>query len=262
MQRGLMWAGVFVSIALGVVIATQALAEDLPSEAAKRIEQFEAEADAIRKKANDDIDARHDKLIADLEKLKTKYTKDGELKPAWAILKRIEQLQASADRARNLLVNGSFEEGPKVPKAPGWLQFGNGSTALPGWVVTLGNIDVVDSSFYKAADGKRSLDLNGEVTGAISQTFKTKKGQKYRVTFALAGDPDEEPKEKKVQISAGGKPKEFTFDTTGKTRKDMGWVRKTWEFTAEADKTTLEFVSLTEGIAGPVLDDVVVAIRE
>jgi hypothetical protein len=43
----------------------------------------------------------------------------------------------------------------------------------------------------------------------------------------------------------------------------MGWVSKTWEFTAEADETTLEFLSLTEGHAGPVIDDVVVvAIHE
>jgi choice-of-anchor C domain-containing protein len=252
MQRGLMWAGVFGSIALGVVIATGAPAGDLPGEAAERIKQFEDEAEAIRKKAKDEIDARHDKLLADLEQLKKKYTKDGDLDAALAIRERIRQLQASAERARNLLVNSSFEEGPDIPKGPNaWIELGNGSTALPGWVVTLGNINVVDTSFYKAADGKRSLDLNGSMPGAISQTFKTRKGQKYRVTFALAAcTPDTEPKEKKLQVSAGGKTKEFTFDSTGKTHNDMGWVSKTWEFTAEADKTTLEFVSLTEGHAG------------
>jgi choice-of-anchor C domain-containing protein len=130
--------------------------------------------------------------------------------------------------------------------------------------VSQGNINVVDSSFWKAVDGKRSLDLNGSMPGAIRQTFKTKKGQKYRVSFSLAGNPESVPAEKKLQVSAGGKTREFTFDTTGKTRHDMGWVRKTWEFTAEADETTLEFQSLTENTAeGPALDDVVVvAIRE
>jgi hypothetical protein len=39
----------------------------------------------------------------------------------------------------------------------------------------------------------------------------------------------------------------------------MGWVRKTWEFIAEADETTLEFSALTAGMfGGVVFDDVVV----
>jgi hypothetical protein len=38
----------------------------------------------------------------------------------------------------------------------------------------------------------------------------------------------------------------------------MGWVRRSWEFTAEADQTTLEFSCLTESIFGVALDDVVV----
>jgi choice-of-anchor C domain-containing protein len=254
-------------LTLGWLVAspTAIPGDELPGEATKRIKQFELEAEAIRKKANDDIDARHDKLIADMKQLQEKYSKDGDLDAALAIRERIRQLQASADRARNLLVNGSFEEGPDLPKGPNaFLQLDNGSTALPGWVVSLGNIDVVDTSYNKAAHGKRSLDLSGSVPGAISQTFKTKKGQKYRVTFALAGTaPDAGPKERKLQISAGGKTEEFTFDSTDKTRNDMGWVRKTWEFTAQADKTMLEFVSLTEGNLGPALDDVVVvAIRE
>jgi choice-of-anchor C domain-containing protein len=239
-------------------------ADDLPSDAAKRIKQFEAEAEAIREKANDEINARHDKLITDLEQLKKEYTKAGELDAAVAIRERVRQLKASAEKARNLLVNGTFEEGPDIPKVgDAFIQLENGSTALTGWVVSQGNINVVDSSFYKAADGKRSLDLNGTMPGAISQSFKTKKGQKYRVTFALAGNTDGGPTEKKLQVSAGGKTKEFIFDITGKTRNDMGWASKTWDFIAEADKTTLEFLSLTEGGEGPALDDVVVmAIRE
>jgi WD40 repeat protein len=88
-----MWAGLFVSIAIGVVIGTRALADDLPSDAAKRIRQFEAEAEAIRKKADAEVNARHDKLIADLENLKKEYTRSGDLDPAVAIRERIRQLK-------------------------------------------------------------------------------------------------------------------------------------------------------------------------
>jgi len=168
----------------------------------------------------------------------------------------------NAEKARNLLVNGNFEEGPEI--ATGWfITLENGSAALPGWVVSQGNINVVDSLFYNAAGGKRSLDLNGTMPGAIRQTFKSKKGQKYRLTFALAGNATAGPTMKTLQVSAGGKTKEFTFDTAGKTRNNMGWVSKTWEFTAESDQTTLEFLSLTPGDSGSALDDVVVvAIRD
>src|SRR5262245_33217782 len=137
MRRRLMWAGLFVSIAVGVVIETKALADDLPSDATKRIKRFEAETEDIRKKADDDINASRDKLIADLEKMKTDYTKAGDLDAALAIRGRIQQLQASADKARNLLVNDSFEEGSETPKVgDAFNQLDYGSTALTGWVVT------------------------------------------------------------------------------------------------------------------------------
>jgi WD40 repeat protein len=68
-------------------------ADDLPSDAVKRIKQFEAEAEAIRNKADAEVNARHDKLIADLENLKKEYTKSGDLDPAWAIRERIRQLK-------------------------------------------------------------------------------------------------------------------------------------------------------------------------
>ena len=42
----------------------------------------------------------------------------------------------------------------------------------------------------------------------------------------------------------------------------MGWVRRFWEFVAEADQSTLEFTSMSEGIFGTPLDDVVVAVNE
>src|SRR5262249_24519791 len=87
----------------------------------------------------------------------------------------------------NLLVNGSFEEGPD----PGaFLPVNKDSTDIKGWTVTRGQIDYI-GSFWPAADGKRSLDLHGSPGfGGVSQTFPTVKGQKYRVTFALAGNPE------------------------------------------------------------------------
>jgi choice-of-anchor C domain-containing protein len=165
------------------------------------------------------------------------------------------------DKTDNLLMNGSFEEGPE-PAGQGFTLLEKGSTVIRGWQVTQGNIDYV-GSYWQPADGKRSIDLNGTVRGGIGQTFKTKKGQKYRVTFSMAGNPnpDEKPALKRLGVSAAGKSAEFDFDTTGRSFKDMGWVTRTWEFTAVAGETTLEFYSLSEERkgCGPTLDNVSVS---
>ena len=116
---------------------------------------------------------------------------------------------------------------------------------------------------WKAADGQRSLDLGGSPGfGGVKQTFKTRKGQKYRVTFALAGNPGGTVAEKRLGVRAAGQKEFFTFDTTGKSREDMGWVTKTWDFTAEGTETTLElFDAMTEDpFAGPALDNVSVVV--
>jgi choice-of-anchor C domain-containing protein len=174
-----------------------------------------------------------------------------------------KRLQAAEERihfGKELLVNGSFEESPK-PTERGFIQVEKGSTQIRGWDVTQGNIDVIDS-YWPPADGKRSLDMNGVMKGGIAQTFKTVKGRKYRVTFSLAGNPEGGVGERKLLVSAADKRAEFVFNTAGKGLKDMGWVTKTWEFTAVANQTRLEFASLTEGQCGPALDNVsVVALR-
>ena len=36
----------------------------------------------------------------------------------------------------------------------------------------------------------------------------------------------------------------------------MGWLSKSWDFTANSTTTTLEFIDLTNSFAGPALDNV------
>jgi eukaryotic-like serine/threonine-protein kinase len=154
----------------------------------------------------------------------------------------------------NLLINGSFEEGPEVSN---YLALDAGSTAMPGWVVTRGQIDVV-GYYWVAASGKRSIDLHGSPGfGGVAQKFKTEKGKHYQVVFSLAGS-GEEVKVKRTGVSAAGKTQEFSFDSTGTTRSDMGWEKMVWEFEAIAEETTLEIYTLetTDEFAGPVIDDV------
>jgi choice-of-anchor C domain-containing protein len=155
----------------------------------------------------------------------------------------------------NLLVNGSFENGPPVGE---YLPLDAGSTAVPGWTVTRGQIDCIGSD-WKAAEGTRSIDLHGSPGhGGIEQTFKTTKGRRYRVTFALSGSPDCEMPSKRIAVSAAGQSSVFSFDSTGKARDNMGWVTKEWKFNAVADQTTLEFYTMEkkDPVKGPAIDNV------
>jgi choice-of-anchor C domain-containing protein len=172
--------------------------------------------------------------------------------------------KADKEKDKNLLVNGSFEEGPEVG-ADGFLPVDVDSKAIKGWVVTRGQIDYI-GTYWTAADGKRSLDLHGSPGyGGIKQTFATKKGQKYRVTFSMAGNVDGQVAEKKLGVKAAGMEEKFTFNAACKSRTDMGWTTQVWDFTATDKESTLEFFTLMDSDpnCGPALDNVsVVAVEE
>ena len=175
-----------------------------------------------------------------------------------ALTPRIE----AAKPPGNLLVNGSFEEGPE--DIGDFLSLEEGSAKIKGWVVIKGQIDVV-GTYWQSAHKKRSIDLHGTPGyGGVAQTFKTEKGKKYKVTFFLAGNPGGTVHKKKMAVRAAGQEREFTFDTKGKTTTDMGWVQHTWEFTAEKSETTLELYTLMteDESCGPAIDDVSVVAVE
>jgi choice-of-anchor C domain-containing protein len=158
----------------------------------------------------------------------------------------------------NLIINGSFEEGPN--DIGDFKSLEVDSTAIKGWKVTRGQIDYI-GTFWKSADGKRSVDLHGSPGyGGISQEFATKKGQKYRVSFHLTGTPT--AGERGIIVEAAGQKVSFKVDGTNHTRDAMGWSKKTWDFTAAGNTTVLEF--RTDGSGdnqqGPALDDVIVTV--
>jgi choice-of-anchor C domain-containing protein len=162
---------------------------------------------------------------------------------------------ASAGRAQppaSLIVNGSFEEGPVMAGA--FLNLATGNTTVRGWIVTGEGVDYVAAGYFVSSDGMRAIDLDGSrrsrltppfVQGGIEQTFATTPGTRYRVTFDLAGNPNQGPLIKRMRVAAAGQAAEFTFDVTGKSGKRMGWTSQQWSFTANAASTTLEFRSLT-----------------
>ena len=173
-------------------------------------------------------------------------------------------LMTSIPAEANLVINGSFETGP----SPGsFTNLAAGSTAITGWTVsTPGNIDYI-GSLWVAANGIRSLDLEGSAgtcvvptncPGGIEQSFATTAGNQYTVTFDLAGNVFSGPVVKIVTVSAAGQSQNFSFDTTGKSAGNMGWALDTWTFTATGSSTTLKFYTADSPATGfgPALDNV------
>ena len=159
-------------------------------------------------------------------------------------------------QAANLIQNGSFETATINPGAS-YITLDAVSTAITGWTVSQGSIDYI-GTFWQASNGSRSLDLSGAEAdaGGIQQTFNTTVGETYRVTFDLAGNPEENPTIKEMRVSAGGSSADFSFDITGNSNSNMGWVSKSWDFTATGTTTTLSFLSLVDTGFGPALDNV------
>ncbi len=183
------------------------------------------------------------------------------------LLPAVEPVPRAALQGGSLLVNGGFEQAPVTRT---YLNVAGGSTSIVGWVVTGEGIDVVRATYWIASEGDNSIDLDGSrrstlsppyAQGGIAQRFATVAGTRYRVSFDMAGNMVPRPAVKAMRVSAAGQTMDFTFDVTGKTAQSMGWLRKSWTFTAKADSTTLEFRSLTKSPLtgfGPAIDNVTV----
>jgi hypothetical protein len=92
----------------------------------------------------------------------------------------------------------------------------------------------------------------------LTQSFATVPGTQYDVTFDTAAHPWASYLESvTLRVGAAGQSGDFAFKPTS-TFADMGWVARSWLFTADSDQTTLSFMSPThwaDGV-GPALDNV------
>ena len=157
----------------------------------------------------------------------------------------------------NLLINGSFEDGPDPG---GWLALDPGATVIVGWMVTRDQVDYVGPGSWVASDGVRSFDLNGSPgAGGIAQNFSTTPGHQYQVVFDMAGNPTDPQGVNRLRVEAAGQSSDFAFDTTGHSFADMAWLTHDWTFVAINAVTTLEIFSLDPpSLYGPALDNVIV----
>ncbi len=152
--------------------------------------------------------------------------------------------------------NGSFEDG--IPNIGSYKTlYAGDSTSIDNWRVTSGSVDYI-GTYWKAADGSRSLDMSGNNEGAIAQTFSTVPGLSYTVTFDLSGNPAGEPTTKTLSVDAGsGTAITYNFNvTSNQSLQNMLWQPEKYNFTATSTSTTLTFTSETPSAWGPALDNV------
>ncbi len=171
-------------------------------------------------------------------------------------------VQTGGNVGPNLITNGSFElPGGQVR------DLGHGSTIIPGWLVSFGDVHYwadrsVVGNGWAAADGVYSVDLDGGCTGAVSQVVPTEVGRQYSLGFSLSGNFYNAPAEKRMRVTAGGDPWEFSARNEGGTPQNPVWTRQQVTFVAVSDSTTIEFRSLTNLPGngpcgwGPVIDAV------
>ena len=151
--------------------------------------------------------------------------------------------------------NGSFEEPSSTPIPGGYLNLVSPNSDIAAWTVVSGNIDWI-STYWTTPFGARSLDMSGTDAGSISQLFATTSGQKYEVTFYMAGNPDGGLPTKHLNVSAWAASTDYTFNTGGHSDTSMGWTKEFFYFTALSGATTLTFTSGDHSNAGPALDNV------
>jgi hypothetical protein len=124
----------------------------------------------------------------------------------------------------------------------------------------LGNIDLVGSGNFAAADGTQSINLNGFEQGAIETSIFFPAAGSYTLVFALSKNPTEVD-EATVEVTLDGveltgSPVVFS-DTVSSSSMNYRYVTIPFS-AASAGSRALRFKSLNEGSPngyGPVIDD-------
>jgi len=161
------------------------------------------------------------------------------------------------------IINGSFENG--VANIGDFKTINaTDSTSITGWTVSGGSVDYI-GTYWTAADGSRSLDMNGLSAGTITQLVTgLTNGQQYKVTFDLAGNTDAGPTIKTLDVTASAGSNAYAFSIAGHDRNNMGWVTESFVFTADGASDLLSFSSAVfsggtgdnPAAFGPALDNV------
>jgi hypothetical protein len=160
------------------------------------------------------------------------------------------------------IVNGNFRYcALDCPRNDDPLQAGS---ELDGW--TIGSEDGGDannavewvgdakSGGWNAFSGFHSIALSGAQRGEISQEVKTVKGQKYTLTFRVAGSPKGYGKERHggVGVTANGGPAVvYKFPDLSTSATNMGWITVRDTFVATSDLTDISLFNAGSAMQRP-----------
>jgi choice-of-anchor C domain-containing protein len=155
---------------------------------------------------------------------------------------------------REWVKNGSFENGTD-PGTSTELDSVD-SSSITDWIVDTGDIDYIGTR-WTAGDGSRCLDLSGSDAGSVKQSISCLvTGTTYRLTFLLAGNPEAGAGVKNVRVHIGSSTEDFSFNSSGHSTTNLGWVEKTINFVPLNSTLDIRFQSLTSGFSGPAIDRV------
>ncbi|HXY43302.1 MAG TPA: choice-of-anchor C family protein, partial [Acidimicrobiales bacterium] len=173
---------------------------------------------------------------------------------------------APASASTNLIENGSFET-PLAPSCTdaydcpneGFETLTPSSQGLTDWTIGGPGIDLVNNH-WEAENGVQSVDLAGGVGGgSVSQTVTTVTGDTYTLSWWMAGNPDNGPAIKTMDVYWNGTLiDDPSFNTAGHTDASMGWVEEQVDFIATSTSSTVEFAdaSSPQSGYGATLDNV------
>ncbi|MGA2801073.1 MAG: choice-of-anchor C family protein [Verrucomicrobiota bacterium] len=160
----------------------------------------------------------------------------------------------------NLVLDGGFEQGA----VSGPFQTYTAVSTMGGWTVTAGSVDLI-GNYWQPAQGSQSVDMAGfYANGTIQQPINgLTAGAWYYFTFDMSGNPDGPPTIKTLDVTFGNTTQVFTFDTTGISHANMGWVLDSGWFQASGSSTVLSFTDASAPLAdgsptafGAVIDNV------
>jgi hypothetical protein len=141
--------------------------------------------------------------------------------------------------------DGNFDS----PMSPGAYTTYNNTTFGP-WHVN-GSVDLIGDYWQAPPTGGGSVDLAGNYPGSIFQIFPVGAGT-YDISFYMAGNPDGGDPIKTLRAFVTNSAFElsqydFTFDTTGFTKDNMGWTLEHFSFTnPTSGNIQLQFVGTND----------------
>jgi choice-of-anchor C domain-containing protein len=151
-----------------------------------------------------------------------------------------------------------FVEGFNHTQQPGsFVSVPNGGDINGVWTVGGVGVDWI-GGYWSAAEGNGSVDLSGLGAGSVSTILSTVAGEYYDLSFFMSGNSGGGNAVKQLQVTVGDLDATYTFDTTGISTSNMGWILKTGTFLASGSDV-LKFTSLEGNAFGPALDLVTVS---